>query len=363
VILVASNSIVYQTPRIHKIVTSLRKRYKITVLGWDREGIPKEIADNYHVHVDLFRLRAPYGRLRLVPLLPLFWIWIYFKLIQYRPTVVHACDLDALIPCYMYKKLFKKKVVFDVFDRYFGYVPANIRGLAKLVKSFEDFMSMKSDLLITVSEKVLNTFNKRPKQHLIIANYPQDFPNLKKRIEDNVLTLIYAGDIRRDLGLEIITDIIKDIDRVELMVVGKILDKSLLAQIQMFQNVKYKGVLEHRDALDLEASSDAMVVLYGPKFAPNLLSSPNKIFEAMMCGHPVITNMEAEVVEEVCSGIIVDYNNTCQIREAIVSLRDNPALIKELGENGRRSFLEKYNWNRMEDKLLSVYDSLLGLKH
>jgi hypothetical protein len=32
--------------------------------------------------------------------------------------VVHACDLDVILPCYVYKKLFRKKLVFDILDRY-----------------------------------------------------------------------------------------------------------------------------------------------------------------------------------------------------------------------------------------------------
>jgi len=49
-----------------------------------------------------------------------------------------------------------------------------------------------------------------------------------------------------------------------------------------------------------------MVVLYDLQFEKNRLSSPNKIFEAMMCGIPLITNMEEELVsEEVGCGIIV----------------------------------------------------------
>jgi glycosyltransferase involved in cell wall biosynthesis len=41
-------------------------------------------------------------------------------------------------------------------------------------------------------------------------------------------------------------------------------------------------------------------------------------------------------------------------------LRDKPELRKRLGTNGRKAFLEKYNWNLMEDKLFAVYDTLLN---
>jgi glycosyltransferase involved in cell wall biosynthesis len=86
----------------------------------------------------------------------------------------------------------------------------------------------------------------------------------------------------------------------------------------------------------------------------------NKLFEAMMCGVPVITNVAQEIVNETECGIIVEYDNMEQIREAIITLRDNPELRKRLGANGRKAFLEKYNWNLMEQRLYNVYDSLLN---
>ena len=85
----------------------------------------------------------------------------------------------------------------------------------------------------------------------------------------------------------------------------------------------------------------------------------NKLFEAMMCGKPVIRNVAQEIIKEVNCGIVVDYDNGEQIREAIVTLRDNPELCKRLGDNGRKAFLEKYNWSIMEQRLYRVYDSLL----
>ena len=103
-----------------------------------------------------------------------------------------------------------------------------------------------------------------------------------------------------------------------------------------------------------------MVVLYNLEYRYNQLSSPNKIFEAMMLGLPVITNMEPRLVnEEVGCGIVVDYNNTDQIKAAVVYLRDNIELRRRLGMNGRKAFLQKYNWTNMEQSLYKIYDELL----
>jgi len=55
----------------------------------------------------------------------------------------------------------------------------------------------------------------------------------------------------------------------------------------------------------------------------------------------------------------VEYDNVKQIKDAIVTLRDNPQLCKRLGDNGRKAFLEKYNWNIMERKLYMIYEKII----
>jgi glycosyltransferase involved in cell wall biosynthesis len=101
------------------------------------------------------------------------------------------------------------------------------------------------------------------------------------------------------------------------------------------------------------------MVLYDLKYSVADLSSPNKIFEGMMCGLPIITNMETKLVNEVGCGIIVDYDDIDQIKAAVIRLRDNIELRRTLGNNGRRAFLQKYNWTRMEEQLHRIYEDLL----
>jgi len=147
----------------------------------------------------------------------------------------------------------------------------------------------------------------------------------------------------------------------QLIITGRVEDKKLLNKIEGISNIIYKGFLDHEEVLDLEANSDAMVALYDLNLqTQNKYVMGNKLFEAMMFGVPVITNVATQIVNETDCGIIVDYDNPEQIKEAIITLRDKPELCKRLGTNGRKAFLEKYNWNLMEHKLFVVYDTLLN---
>jgi hypothetical protein len=57
VVVRTANSIIYD-PRVKKIVGSLSKRYSISALGWNRDGISEEKINNYIVKLELFKLET-----------------------------------------------------------------------------------------------------------------------------------------------------------------------------------------------------------------------------------------------------------------------------------------------------------------
>lgn len=113
------------------------------------------------------------------------------------------------------------------------------------------------------------------------------------------------------------------------------------------------------ETLTLEAQSDISLNLYDPQIPINNFSMGNKIFEAMMLGLPVITNVAHDMVNETGNGIIVNYSNIEQIRDAVIKLKDNRELRKKLACNSRNAYVQKYNWAIMEVRLFEVYNKLL----
>jgi glycosyltransferase involved in cell wall biosynthesis len=50
------------------------------------------------------------------------------------------------------------------------------------------------------------------------------------------------------------------------------------------------------------------------------------------------------------------------IAQRLEDLLNNPNLCREMGLNGYRAFINKYNWQLEEIKLLSLYEKLLPAK-
>jgi glycosyltransferase involved in cell wall biosynthesis len=389
IIIVRTNSVTHES-RLIRVIKSLSKRYRLRVLGWNREGIPEDVrkkiinktfrsnddnignpTNDNSLNFKVFKLRAPHGKPTLIcylPLLfyfPLFWAWVFIGLIIHRPRVVHACDLDTVIPCYIYKKLFGKKMVFEIVDRYamtqlYPLLPKKFRLLFLFLNWLEEIFSKRADLLMTLSENVLESFGKKPNKTAVILNCPEDYSGNKDITEDEILVLGYGGIIMKGRGLEYIAAALSNLSKVKLYVYGPIIDNELFGTINRLSNVEYKGFLsiydEYHKAIVL---TDAIIAIYTKEIPSHQITMHNKHLEAMMAGIPIITNLSPEFVNEIGFGIIVEYGNIDQIRSAITRLRDDPELRKRLGNNGRKAFLEKYNWGIMEKKLYDVYDYLL----
>jgi glycosyltransferase involved in cell wall biosynthesis len=79
----------------------------------------------------------------------------------------------------------------------------------------------------------------------------------------------------------------------------------------------------------------------------------------MMCSKPILVNegtSMADIVREEKCGLVVPYGDITAIRDAILLLKNDPELARQLGANGRRAYEQKYSWKIMEDRLLGLYN-------
>ena len=57
-------------------------------------------------------------------------------------------------------------------------------------------------------------------------------------------------------------------------------------------------------------------------------------------------------------GLTVDYGSKKQMQEAILRIRENPELGREMGERGRSEFQENWRPEIVEERLLEAYDQV-----
>ena len=64
------------------------------------------------------------------------------------------------------------------------------------------------------------------------------------------------------------------------------------------------------------------------------------------------------IIDEYKCGICVDPDSIEEIKKAIEFVINNPKEAKQMGENGHKAVLEKYNWGTQEKVLLELYEGL-----
>ena len=90
---------------------------------------------------------------------------------------------------------------------------------------------------------------------------------------------------------------------------------------------------------------------------------PVKMFEYMAAGIPVIASdfpLWRDIVEGSRCGLCVDPRDPAAIAAAIDHLAAHPRQAREMGANGRRAVLARYNWENEEAKLIAFYADLLS---
>ncbi|MDD5419887.1 MAG: glycosyltransferase, partial [Methanomicrobiaceae archaeon] len=100
------------------------------------------------------------------------------------------------------------------------------------------------------------------------------------------------------------------------------------------------------------------LLLFRPDYYNIYIGLPNKLFDYMLLGLPIIATDLPEIgriIREADCGILVDPADAAGIAEAIAYLAERPDEAVRMGANGRRAVEERYNWGRMEGVLLDVY--------
>ncbi len=357
-------------PRVEKETHTLSKAgFDVHILCWDRFGTSKPKEKRDAVQIQRVILHAAFGRgLQNFPVL-LRWQWKEFVwLVQNRNAidVLHACDFDTVIPALVLSFFCGKIVVYDIFDFYADHLRSTPRWIKGLIRWVDKKCIGWADGIILADDSRWEQIKgSKPKQKVIIYNTPPDYTlDLKnqKREMNSHLSLAYVGLLQVERGLFEILEILKKHQDWTLDLAGFGGDEEeILRMGEKIPNVKWHGKVPYKQALDLCNQADILFATYDPAITNHRYASPNKIFEAMMLGKPIVvasgTNMDG-IIEKYECGLVIDYGDIQGIEDALTRVSSDIAFRKRLGENARRAYEDVFNWSAMESRLLHFYKSL-----
>jgi glycosyltransferase involved in cell wall biosynthesis len=342
--------------------------YSVELLLWNRQKTPIEEKGEGYVR-KLLRLEAPQDRGQAVLFFPVWWIYEFFFLLRRNPDVVHAYDLDTLLPAICIKLLKKTRLFYSIGDFYANNLPEGFpRAVRNMIREFvgqvEKTLASFADTVFLVDETRREELGwARTGNVQIIYNSPPDYSHVEKGKANGVrnqLTVFYAGVISRQRGLLDMIKAVRNVNNVRLVVGGTGPDaKCIQETARGGKNVEYLGWLpSYEDVIRMTQEADVLFRFSNPKIPKTRYESPNKLFEAMMCAKPIIVSdgsSMADIVRKEECGIVVPYGDVNAIEGALRQLMENKKLRESLGRNGRHAYERRYSWTTMEGRLLKAY--------
>lgn len=243
--------------------------------------------------------------------------------------------------------------------------PRRLRALAAVASTVERLVVARLSAVVAATPAIGRKFSEINDTTVVVNNYPllDELVDVAAASERN--TVCYVGGISEIRGIrELVTAMEHVTSDVELVVAGTFADADLEAEITAmpgWQRVRHLGFQDRDGVRSVLASAFAGVVAFHP--APNHLEAqPNKMFEYMSAGVAVIASdfpVWRQIVESSGSGVCVDPLDPQALADAIDSLARDPAQAAALGAAGRSLVTASHNWSVEEQRLLTLYDSLL----
>ena len=296
-----------------------------------------------------------------------------------NPDLFHVHEPEFLGP--VLRHAGSKPVVYDVHESYLDvlnereWIPRWLRPLFRLAwERRERDLVPRCGGVVVVTERIAQRYFSLNENVQVVGNFPNltDIPDTPTEARDG-RTCVFAGVLRADRGLSEVISALGILQSrglaVSLELAGPpaegyldfLLEKANRLGIR--QLITYHGILLQADTWNLLKRSSIGLVTYLP-VANSMLSIANKLTECMAVGLPVVfSNFPnyREIAEQSGAGIPVDPTNPEEIADALERLVRNPDLAKQMGEAARQAVCEKFNWEVHSEKLLRVYQNVLGL--
>ncbi|NHM28244.1 glycosyltransferase family 4 protein [Desulfofundulus sp. TPOSR] len=362
-VVVTRSNPVLPDPRVSRLVRCLKGAgYHCSVLAWARERLDKTgLTPGYPCCRMYFPGRFGGGFLNLFGLL-VFNLWLLWNHLKTRPPVIHAYDLDTVLPALLARCLVKSRVVYDIADWYAD--SRKVGCLKPLANWLERLACRAADLVVLAHESRIEQTGFSPRRWVVFYNTPEEIDCLANHGEHTEPGdyFVYVGVLQPDRGIE-------QIIRAALAVGARLtiagfgpLSKMCASESGKEDLVTFRGRVSYEEALALQRGAIAILALYDPAVPNNRFAAPNKLYEAMMLGRPIITSggtLVGEIVEREGIGLVVPYDDVQRLGDAMRFLASHPEECERMGRKGRQLYEQRYSFARQCQAIQEAYRSLV----
>lgn len=344
-IVCVSNDLVTDN-RVAKTCAALQELdYDVVLLGRKRKKSPEMPSRSY----DIRRMNLLFDKG------PLFYldlnIRIFFFLIFKRANLIFSNDLDTLPACFL-AYLFKPKarIIYDTHELFTEVSELKEHPIKRSIwLRLEKWIFPKLKTVITVNESIAAIYNQKYKVPVhVVRNIPLPYKNQKVQgnhttlgiNEGDFILIIQGSGLNKDRGIEESILSMKYCNDCVLLIVGDgdIIPaaKILVEQNNLSSMVKFISRRPYNELMKITQMANLGLLMDKAVNQNHELALPNKLFDYMHAGTPILSNRLKEIEKFIVKydiGIIIDDVNPPGIAKSIMTFKENHKLQKKLEKN------------------------------
>ncbi|HEX2983612.1 MAG TPA: glycosyltransferase [Ignavibacteriales bacterium] len=308
---------------------------------------------------------------------PAFYFLAFINLFRAKYDFVFAEEVYSLPIAGLIAKIKRAKLFYNSRELY-GYIGAlrNSKFKQRFWAYIERFFIKFADVVLTTgdmdSEFIRKEYNLK-QDVAAIRNIPQyktvSSPvDLHKKlgIPESGIIILYQGIIVEGRGIDYIIEAIKNLPRIYFVVVGDGPQRSRYEQAALDKNVgervKFAGRVSHSELLNYTAGADIGASLIENISISYYYALPNKLFEYIMAGLPVISSdlpQMKKIVEEYDTGYVLQMKSPDELKVVLEKLINSPEELTALKKNSLEA-AKILNWENEYKKLSNLLELHAG---
>ena len=345
--------------------------YQVVLVASDFGSQLPSVWDDFELH------RIPLDRSRSLRIsYPVFWHRAAGIAAGIDADVYHAHDLDSLLPAARAAGKRKAPLVYDSHELFVE--QSSLVGRPR-IRAFwrwlERRLIRRADQVLTVSPAIAGSLKETynlPQPPVLVRNLPpfrepvggDGLRQALGLVGDSEPLVLYQGGFLTGNGLAEQIAAMREIREGRLVLLGSgPMEESLrrqAAQLGLQDRVRFLPPLPFPQLHAFTCGADLGLCVIKPVGDSFRWSMPNKLFEYLMAGLPVVAGDTPQirgVIEETGAGALVDPEDPEAIAAAIGGLLKDEPLRRQMGKAARRA-AEKYCWEREAPRLLEAYGRL-----
>jgi glycosyltransferase involved in cell wall biosynthesis len=312
---------------------------------------------------------------------PLRWVeavWRTYRVARAeRADAYNPRDIYPLLVCWAAARRQRVPYVYDSdeLNLYRNWPWAQKRWWHTLAKAYEGFFVRRAAAVITSDEGratvLAETYGiERP---VVVRNVPEPVEQVRPdeafrttALGDARYLLIYQGIFVPNRGLLELVEAMCELPECALALLGygqlRERIETRIAELGLADRVRVFDAVPQETMLAYTAAADAGVIPIVGSCLSYVYAAPNKLFEDMMVGVPVVASdlpdMAAVVTGERVGTLIADPTSPASIASAVRGLVHGTEPLAEIGARARQAALARHNWDVERPKLLAAWGAL-----